>query len=329
MTKRPTQTRVAEVTASRADSEAVEEILDVGAKGNLPVPARVELVKEQAISARMDQSFIDMLAQMEQAEQILDRRSRMLESLRTRAIRKTNPSDWVLNKDRDGRALATPSAPACEKIAEEYGIDLEEIGPRNSANGRFEPDRVERPDGSFSLEAWCAAVSKTTHRYVPLITAARASDEQFTGRDISDGSKNLSDLKSSVLTLLRSKAARVISGLVRVPPAILDDAWKGTDKTTEQCTLGHGYGKGGDRAAQRVAEEGVPELAQDLWDEIMRRTSGDEDEARTVLKRITSKPKTDRSKGFAGFDSHKRFTQEWQIKQAKESLAKDKEYGDE
>jgi hypothetical protein len=306
-----------------ATKEASAEVLVPEAAGSAaPLALRyTEADSEAAETERMlarERSYVETLSTMEDAMRIFTRRAELLENARVVAVRMTNPEDWVISRDAEGREIAMPTSSACSKIADIYGIDLFSIGPTDS-RGAFCPEVETDEKGRTTLRAWAGALSKTTGRRLELFEAARRTDEDFLGR-----ADNQNDIRSAVLTLLRSKAARIISGLAKVPRSVLEAAWSGTGKTIDACTKGHGYGSSRDRKAQAVAPEAVKQTAAELGREIMARVGGDTDAARDLLVELTRSA----DGKFRGFDSIARITKDWQVENAWKALRAHKVFGD-
>ena len=152
--------------------------------------------------------------------------------------------------------------------------------------------------------------------------AARSSKEQFIGRgglDTTSALVALSDLRLSCSTLTLTKSARILGAMTRLALDVLKKA--GID--IEQCRKGHGYGTASDRGGRAVASDETKKGSKDLWNEILLRVGGDTGAARTLLKDVSSDPPK-----FAGFDSHDRLTEDWQIEKAWRKLKTHQVFGD-
>lgn len=266
-----------------------------------------------------ERSLLERLEGMEDAMRIFQRRAELLEHCRIVAIRATNPQDWILSKTDKGEEIAMPSDSACSKIADVYGIDVQDILPRDN-RGVFTPEIEKDDKGRTTYRAWATGMSRTTGRKVALIECARRDDERFIGRD-----DNPNDIRSAVLTLARSKITRILSGLAKVPRSVLETSWNGTGKTSDNCNKGHGYGSSDERRAQSVAPDDVKALAITLGNEIMARVGGDKEAARDLLLECTSSP----DGKFKGFDSTMKMTKDWQVKNAFTRLRTHRVFGDE
>lgn len=305
--------------ATILDAEEVERAEKVGE--DVPTPGD-ESTSLERMRAR---DTIDTLARLQKATEIIERRRDVLKASRNAAIALTEPSDWVLNRDRDGSVTALLRACGAQRIRPIFGIDLDNFRPLND-DGEFQPEEIDEGDGVFSFRGSCSSWCNLTQERIKTIEARRRSDEKFIGRQDSDGKlKYKSDLKLATMTSLLKKAVVAHAGLNGVSPDMLLAGWTGqAHKTIDKCRKGHGYGKATERTARKVADEGVAEKVLAMWEEILKRTGGDVGEGKTVIKEITA----NKEKGFNGFDDHERITQDWQLERALANLAAHPKYGD-
>jgi hypothetical protein len=297
------------------------------------IPDPEEITKERAIAKTIEDNFerslLDRLDRYEQAEQVIRRRATMIRTALRLAISDTMPEGWVLNRLDDGSVLGIPRHSACATIANIFGVRLYDVRPIDSA-GRFAPEVVSHPDGSYTLRAWTSARCVLTGNEIEILEAARRSIERFTGRteEVVVGEKKTkvvfeSDLRSAVLTLLRSKAVRVLV-CSQVPESFLREVFSEVGKNADRCVKGHGFGSSSERAASRVTTEEVKKGASALGKEILARVGGDKEAAKALLREITANP----AKDFPGFDSVERFTADWQIESARKKLSSHPTFGD-
>ena len=286
-------------------------------------PAMAVVVGDQTKSG-----LVDQLQALEGAAIIFDRRCQLLETCRVSSIKATQPEDWVLSKAKDGSEVAMLKAGGSHTVAQYWGIEVFNVRPRGP-QGEFAPQETVTAEGR-TLTAWCDARSNVTGRQIFSLEASRSSTESFIGRPANDSKGEVwhgdlvaaADLRAAVYTLLLSKATRVLAGLARVPKAQLDLAWEGTNKTSDRCAKGSGYGTSTQRTAGKVSTADATSR-DELWKEILRRTGGDVDAARSCLKDITANPPK-----FAGFDQIERLTQDWQISKAADNLKAHEVFGD-
>lgn len=316
------------VTATAIPTTSALAIQD----GSAPAPiAAYEVGSELDLTARAEKSFIDRISSMENAAVVFKRRTELIETCYLIAIRRTRPADWVLFKTADESVNAMLTASGAELVAEVYGVQIEGLRPLN-AQGIFAPERIDYPSGAYALRGTCDAWSGINGRRIFNLEAVRRSDEDFTGRSVDvdgrlthDKAKRAgaldSDLRSSVLTLLRTKAVRVLCGMTRVPTSDLEAAWKDSTKKLEQCRKGHGFGTADGRRASTVTEEGVPAEVEKLKAEVLRLVGGDTSAQAKLVKEITS------SATFKGFDTLDRITKPFQVDQAWANLKKHPIFG--
>jgi hypothetical protein len=281
------------------------------------------VVLPRADEYEQELSLIDQLTVLDHGAAIFERRTELIERCRISAIRATQPSDWVLFRDKAGVEVAMLCGPGADIVAQFYGIEIANIRPQRE--GSFAP-ALEKDGDEKQLVAWCDARSKVTGQALQSIEARRSTSEDFVGRgglESSSALVGMADLRASVYRLLRTKAVRILASMTRVSRGLLDEAWKGTEKSSEQCRKGSGYGTSSERGATRVADADVIEARDKLRDEILRRVGGDTAAARDVLKEITANPPK-----FKGFDSIDRLAQGWQVENAAKKLAEHPVFGD-
>lgn len=280
---------------------------------------------EQALSLHRNLTEKDI-------EDILARRAKLIETMRRIAIRQTQPRHWTLYRARDGNITAVPSSPATLVMRRWAGIS---IFNHRSMSG--EPGKATRTEGVnhknepvFTLEM--QADARCGREQITVYANVR-SDDQFTGRTQrkpEHGGSRPEDLQLSLRTMLDTKAVRVMLAVTKITPEELKAA--GID--VERCTKGSGFGSATERQAGAVSEQGVRAAAESLWKEILRRTNGNEVEAKQVLKDITSYPAfTGRDgtkiKAFDGIDSWEKFTTGEKVLKAGEKLKKHEVFGNE
>lgn len=280
--------------------------------------AEAEQDREVALAARTDLAVLDRLTGIERAAEIFARRVDLIAACHRAALRATRPQDWVLSRDRHGTETAMLCASGADIVAQIYGIVVTNMRPVD-ARGIFEPDRLTRANGSFGYRAWCDATSRVTGGAIDALECVRWSDEDFTGRSTdahgeivaSRGAALDSDLRASVYRLARTKAVRVLCAMTRLPVSELAVAWSGTDRSTDQCRRGHGFGSSSERATTAVvADAGIESKRGELRAAVLSAVGGDASAARALLRDLTA------GKDFAGFDSVERMTKMWQLENA-------------
>jgi hypothetical protein len=264
---------------------------------------------------------------------VLENRRGMLERFRAACIETTAPQDWTLFKDHDGTVIGVPRDSACRRIAKLMGISVFNLRPKPEGSKEFKPEisyeKVEplkdtegkiKRDGytativSMIADGYCGVTGETLED----VRNELRSDDKFIGRG------HLQDLIQSCRTGLDAKIVRILADMRKVP----EDVLKEHNVDTAKAYKGHGYGTSKDRAASKEAGADVKEKAEALRKEIVKRTAGDNEAARALLRDLTKNPHSDPKKNFPGFDSCERFTQEWQLERAWERLRKHEVFGD-
>lgn len=278
-------------------------------------------MREESISAL---ALIDPA----QVENRLAAREKALSKLREIAIRKSHPFDWTLYKDREGHVVGVPRDSAAVVIRKWMGISI--FNYRPTEHGIPEPritseivqdkDRDGNVTGEHAVtiaEMWADGLCALTGEPIESVYFAARSDKPFVG------SGTLQDLKSACRTGLDTKVTRILSGLRKVPADQLQALGVDTTKSIQ----GAGYGSSSDRAAGRVAEEGVGEKAKALGDEVLRRVGGDVSAAKQLLVEISSWKDKD-GKAVRGYDTVAKFTKAFQIENAWKALRAHSVFGD-
>ncbi len=264
----------------------------------------------------------------EKVEVRLIAREKALAKLREIAIRKSHPFDWTLYKDREGHVVGVPRDSAAVVIRKWMGISIfnyrpVEDGipvPKLSTEIVQDKDKDGNVTGEHTVtvfEMWADGLCGLTGEPIESVYYAVRSDKPFIG------SGTLQDMKSSCRTGLDTKVTRILSGLRKVPVDVL----KANGIDTTQSIQGAGYGTSADRAAGRVAEEGVAEKAKALGDEVLRRVAGDVAAAKQLLSEISSWKDRD-NKIVKGFDTVAKFTKAFQIENAWKTLRAHPTFGD-
>lgn len=299
---------------------------------------QLEAAEEQALAKRIadsDLAYYQRLAGLQQGAEIFKKQNEILEQCRRFAIRQTNPVDWVLFKTKDEAEVAMLAGAGREKVLEVYGVQID-VFPMTE-DGRFAPERETLEGGTIQLRAWARFRSRFNNR-AETVEATILSTEDFTGRKMKGGRISTTpgdpafeaDLRSALLSRLKNKSARIAAAMNQVPIAELRKAWEGTDKSTDDCRHGSGYGTSAERAAGRVTSEDVAKARKELGEEILRRVGGDESAAKQLLKECTKGDKPGKNgKVFQGFDTVARLTKDWQVEQAWKRLREHPTFGDE
>lgn len=185
-----------------------------------------------------------------EALEILEARVRILETLHKSALRMTSPPDWVLFKspeEHGGQVVGYLQDCGAERCRDLYGIEIFNVSTPQKIPGATPAEffYVITGDGRCSI----------TRQQVEAMEGGRSSTEDF-----------CKDRKGADLELAVRKAARAnldgnitreLAGLKSVPIEEIAEAWKGTNKTIEQCRRGRGFGTRDQRLGATAAEAAI------------------------------------------------------------------------
>ena len=286
-----------------------------------PLPEEFEdhEVPSQEIALRQEDLTRLTMLDPQMIAKRLEAREQTLATLRAVAIRSTHPFDWTLYKDKADRVVGVLRDSGAVQIRKWLGISIFDYKPVVNGVARPEVVTTKDKDGVEQTVAtmWADGLCALTGEPVEGISYAVRLGADFTG------SGSMQDLLASCRTGLDTKITRILSGLRKVPEETLVKLGVETSKSHR----GMGFGTSSERTSQKVAEEGVPEQAAALRDDILRRVGGDMAAAKKLCKEITSAKKKDGTI-FAGFETVDRLTQGWQVEQAVAALKKHPIFGD-
>lgn len=289
-----------------------------------PLPAEFE-EEEKLAAFAAEQNLARMaLLDPDKVEKSLKALALVMKQMREIAISDTVGIDWTLFKDREGKEVAVLRDSGAVKVRKWLGISIfnhrhddgtDKRGPRvwiedvDEGDGRRKKVQIV----SGIADGFC---SRTGEHVAGIPFAVRNEPQEFTGRKHPKTKlSNLTDLLSSWRTGIDAKVVRVLGGVRKIPKTEL--ARLGVDVAT--AYLGHGYGSGAEREAAGAAEGGIDARRLALRNSIVRRTGGDMDSGKKLVREITSRPpnpKKKGDKGFPGVDSLERLTLGWQIDNA-------------
>jgi len=298
----------ARVTMEEEPQQPDRDALAIIAEEDMVVSAKL---------ARRERSMLERLQDIEEAAVVWERRVQAIESCRAASLRATLPRHWVAYRDKEGVVSCTPSYPACQQIAEYYGIDVFNIRPRK--DGLFTPlvEKVERTkaDGTVFqvtiLRAACDVECRFNGHNLVDVESSVEVGADFTG------SGHLEDARKSLYTAVISRAIRQVTGTARIPAAELDRLWstENKGKSTEQCVKGRGFGSSEERQQGQVASTEVVSQRGDLRDAILECVNGDEQAAKVLTKKVTGNPPK-----FDGYDDAIKIKFDWQLENAWKKL---------
>lgn len=299
-----------------------------------PPPTAIERIEreETEIEEILKKSTQDSLQRtsnvtLAEVKRVLEARAELIRTLREIAIKQTAPEDWTLYKARDGSVLGVPTAAACLKIRRWAGVS---IYNHRGLNGESMPNvrEAENSKKEKILIIEGLADGQCGRDVMPGIYFSIRSDDDFVGRatltnNPRRGGPREQDLMSCWRTGIDAKVVRAMTGTTKVSEHEL----KELKLDTARCVKGSGFGNAQERSAGSVAEGGVKEKADALWKDILRSVNGNVNDAKSVLKEITSYPeKPGAYKAFAGIDSPDKFTTAEKVQRAADKFQQHPSY---
>jgi hypothetical protein len=184
------------------------------------------------------------LSPRDDAEAIMSRRGRLMDTARRIMIAATFPADYVANRDPDGRVTLYLQTKGAHRLVDILGIETYNIG---------KPERIPTSDPKiFYYIVSGSARARLTGRVIENIEGGRSSAEfvkEKSGIDLE------MHTRTCARTNLEGRAARILSGLAGIPAEFVDEVWKDTPKRTDQCPRGKGFGTRDERQGGRVAPD--------------------------------------------------------------------------
>lgn len=174
---------------------------------------------------------------LEASKKIIAAREQIIETLRAASIRQTHPSDWVLNKDRDGRVVAYLEDKGCQRLMDLWGIEVQRV---------TEPQKTNAEDGkSFAYTVVGDGYCKVTRRTVDNVEGTRYSTEMY-AQEKPEGIQRDVAVRKAARANLEGRIVRNLAGLNGVPLEELVQV-SGDKDFERKATRGHGYGTAGER----------------------------------------------------------------------------------
>jgi len=179
---------------------------------------------------------------------IIKAREEIVDTAVRASIRLTHPQDWVLFKDKNtGRVTAYLQESGCRRIDRIWGI---QVTPKPGY------EKIEE-GGEFTITVSGDAYCKLTDTWINDIDGTRSSEEKF-AEQASSPLKKVKLVHQAAKANLCGNAIRRLSGLQSIPEAFLNECWKGTNKTSKDCSLGRGFGSQQERQGTDVRSEHAP-----------------------------------------------------------------------
>lgn len=188
-------------------------------------------------------TLTDLAAMKGAAQEIINARAAIVETLRVQSLRLTHPADHVLNRAPDGQVVSYLQDGGCDRVRDIWGIEVFGVGAPQKVAGNA--------PGEFHYLIIGSGRCKLTGQVLENVEGGRSSTDDFV--------KGKSGVE---LELLVRKAARAnldgnitreLAGLKAIPVDELTRAWTGTGKRVEDCHKGHGFGSRDERVGGRSA----------------------------------------------------------------------------
>jgi hypothetical protein len=241
------------------------------------------------------------------------------------SIKCTKKQDWV---DMGGKAYL--QATGVERIAPLWGLVF----------GEPIVEKVELGGGEYYFVAKGFAASKRTGCFYKSIEGGRSSDDPFFDRFDEDKPEfeawkalgadekrdwkrahrvppDELDVRKAAITNWQCRAASMLTGLRGLTPEDLAAAGLTGVKKVDYATGTKGGATSADLGQART----------EFWQDILKRTGGDLEAARKLIKECTSFKKDDGSM-FSGYDSHEGIKSAGMLGNAKKKLAAHPIFGD-
>jgi hypothetical protein len=241
------------------------------------------------------------------------------------SIKCTKPQDWV---DMGGKAYL--QATGVERIAPLWGLVF----------GQPEVEKIDQGGGEYYFVARGFAASRRTGCFYKSVEGGRSSDDPFFVRFDEDKPeletwKGMSaddkrdwkrthrippdelDVRKAAITNWQCRAASMLTGLRGLTPADLAAAGLAGVKKVDFA----GGTKGGATSAD------LGQAKAEFWNDILKRTGGDLEASRKLIKECTSFKKDDGTM-FDGYSSHDGIKSAGMLGNAKKKLAAHPVFGD-
>jgi hypothetical protein len=184
------------------------------------------------------------LAPRGDADDIMLRRGRLMDTARRIMVAATFPPDYVANRDPDGRVTLYLQTKGAHRLVDILGIETFNLE---------KPERISTSDPQiFYYIQRGSARARLTGRVIEGLEGGRSSADfvkEKSGIDLE------MHVRKCAWTNLVGRAARILAGLEGIPVEFVDEVWKDTTKRTAQCVRGKGFGTRDERQGGRVAPD--------------------------------------------------------------------------
>lgn len=198
-------------------------------------------------------SLTELAALRGEALEIIDTRVQILATIRKAALKATNPEDWILHKapdDAGGQVIGYLQDAGCERVRDLFGINIFDVS---------KPEKIAGTDREvFHYIISGSGRCNLTLQVIENVEGGRSSTD-----DICKG-KTGAELellvRKSARANLDGRIVRDLAGLSSVPIAELEEAWQGTNKKSDRCRRGRGFGSRSERLGGTSTRQGAPDV---------------------------------------------------------------------
>jgi hypothetical protein len=197
-------------------------------------------------------SLTDLASRLDDGMAIIKAREMILETARHAGVRMTEPEDWLLFKDKQGRTVGYLQDCGCERVRPIFGISTFDVG---------RPEKLPLADGGFIYTITGSGRCALTQEIIENVMGGRASTDDYITRQ--DPPLKGAQLELAVMKAARSNLegniTRALAGLKTVPLEEIEEIFSPDKKKTRaRFREGRGFGKQADRAQNT---EGAPHQA--------------------------------------------------------------------
>lgn len=196
-------------------------------------------------------TLAELAARKGEAIEIIEARVTVLETLRRASLRATHPEDWILFKspeDQGGQIVGYLQDCGCDRVRDIWGIEVFDISKPEKINGTA-------PEAFHYLVTGSGRCS-LTRQQVEAMEGGRSSLDDFckgkTGADLEV------TVRKAARANLDGNITRELAGMKSVPLSEIEAAWSGTNKKSDRCRRGRGFGSRDERLGATRA--GTPDV---------------------------------------------------------------------
>lgn len=209
-----------------------------------------EVVDTEASLAIIPETVTQLATRGAEGKAVIEARRQIIDAAIRASIWLTFPEDWVLFKDKNtGRVTAYLQDSGCRRVLPIWGIQA-------TPKGSYDKTEV---NGEFAYTLIGDAYCKLTDTWIYNLEGTRTSTEPF-AQQVTDPLLKDVRVKQAAKANMEGNAVRRHGGLQNIPERFLTEVWKGTSKSTTQCSLGKGFGSRQDREGTTVRDSSTPDV---------------------------------------------------------------------